>query len=85
MNKNISRYVLVFGFLLISIPGMISARQILVPMDASQTNHLKAYGLIYNHISAGNEAQWLLNYRGGSFLTPHSDQVIRNARQEAFI
>lgn len=80
MTLNQTRYILVFCILLIILPGVITARQILVPMDASQTNHLKAYGLIYNHISAGNEAQWLLNYRGGSFLTPHSDQVIRNAR-----
>jgi hypothetical protein len=65
---------------LLFLPKVLSARQILVPMDASQTNHLKAYGLIYNHISLGNEAQWLLNYRGGSFMTPYSDAVVRNAR-----
>lgn len=80
MKIHRNHYFLVIWMLLITIPEMISARQILIPMDASQTNHLKAYGLIYNHISAGNEAQWLLNYRGGSFMTPHSDQVVRNAR-----
>lgn len=55
-------------------------RQILIPMDASQTNHLKAYGVIYNHIAEGSEAQWLLNYRGGSFMAPYSDQLLRRAR-----
>jgi hypothetical protein len=62
------------------MPQNSLARQILIPMDAAQTNHLKAYGLIYNHITEGNEAQWLLNYRGGSFMTPYSDAVVRNAR-----
>lgn len=56
------------------------ARQILIPMNASQTNHLKAYGLIYNHLNQGGEAQWLLNYQGGSFMAPYSDELLRNAR-----
>lgn len=56
------------------------ARHILIPMDATQTNHLKAYGVIYNHVASGSEAQWLLNYRGGSFMAPYSDQLLRSAR-----
>lgn len=60
--------------------SMALARHILVPMDAGQTNHLKAYGLIYNHVKDGNEAQWLLNYRGGSFMAPYSETLLRNAR-----
>lgn len=48
----------------------VSARAsyLLVPMDDSQTNHLKAYGLTYWVLQQGGEAQWLLNYRSGSFL-----------------
>ncbi len=41
---------------------------ILVPMDEVQTDHLRAYGVIYWAISRGYEVDWLLNYRGGSFL-----------------
>jgi len=48
------------------------AAQILVPMDESQKAHLKAYGLTYWVLAKGGEAQWLLNYRGGSFMFPHS-------------
>ncbi len=40
----------------------------LVPMDLSQTNHLKAYGLAYYLLTQGMQVEWLLNYRGGSFL-----------------
>jgi hypothetical protein len=62
------------------LPASLAARQILIPMNASQTNHLKAYGLIYNHINLGGEAQWLLNYQGGSFMAPYSEELLRNAR-----
>tara|TARA_R110002072_G_scaffold100188_2_gene220584 strand:- start:12896 stop:14152 length:1257 start_codon:yes stop_codon:yes gene_type:complete len=47
------------------------ASQILIPMDESQTNHLKAYGLSFYLLENGVVIEWLLNYRGGSFLTPH--------------
>ena len=45
--------------------------QILIPMDDSQSNHLKAYGLSFYLLENGVVIEWLLNYRGGSFLTPH--------------
>ncbi len=45
--------------------------QILIPMDETQTNHLKSYGIAYFLLENGISIEWLLNYRGGSFLTPH--------------
>jgi hypothetical protein len=48
-------------------------------MDGSQSNHLRAYGLVYSSITAGERAEWLLNYRGGSFLLPGVEHVKRNA------
>lgn len=39
-----------------------------LPMDESQTNHLKAYGVTYWVLDQGIQAKWLLNYRGGSFM-----------------
>lgn len=46
------------------------AQWLLIPMDEKQTNHLKAYGLTYWALEAPREyrAEWLLNYRCGSFL-----------------
>ena len=44
------------------------ATSILIPMDASQTNHLKAYGLAYFALRKDISVDWLLNYRGGSFM-----------------
>jgi hypothetical protein len=45
--------------------------QLLIPMDDSQSNHLKAYGIAYWTLENGLTIEWLLNYRGGSFLMPH--------------
>lgn len=44
---------------------------ILIPMDEQQTNHLKAYGIAYYLLENEVVIEWLLNYRGGSFLCPH--------------
>jgi hypothetical protein len=44
-------------------------------MDDAQRNHLKAYGLAYFSIKHDVAVQWLLNYRGGSFLIPFSTSI----------
>lgn len=51
---------------------------LLVPMDDAQTNHLKAYGIAYAAIQRAGRSEWLLNYRGGSFLLP-DDPTTRRA------
>jgi len=51
------------------------AVRILIPMDESQKDHLKAYGISYWVLEKGGEAEWLLNYRGGSFLFSHSQEL----------
>ncbi len=49
----------------------VSAAYILIPMDDSQKNHLKAYGVAYWVLEKEVEAWWLLNYQGGSFAFQH--------------
>ena len=44
------------------------AAYILIPMDETQKNHLKAYGIAYWILTNQMEVDWLLNYRGGSFM-----------------
>jgi hypothetical protein len=44
-------------------------------MDEMQKNHLKAYGLAYFVLKKEIDVDWLLNYRGGSFLIPYSAEV----------
>jgi len=55
-------------FLLVLSSFISHAASILIPMDESQKNHLKAYGIVYKTLQQSTEADWLLNYRGGSFL-----------------
>src|SRR5258707_7369225 len=52
---------------------------LLIPMDDTQSDHLKAYGLTYRVIGAGLKAEWLLNYHGGAFLLPDADAIRRDA------
>ncbi len=49
----------------------LSAAFILIPMDNTQKNHLKAYGIAYWTLEQQVEVSWLLNYRGGSFMFKH--------------
>jgi len=62
-------YILFFLCVLLAIPARAS--YMLVPMDDSQKNHLKAYGVAYWILTNEIEVDWLLNYRGGSFLFKH--------------
>lgn len=45
-----------------------TAAYILIPMDIGQKNHLKAYGIAYYVLTNNLEVDWLLNYKGGSFM-----------------
>ncbi|MGB0249727.1 MAG: asparagine synthetase B [Flavobacteriales bacterium] len=65
-----SRLVVAMAVGLFSISIAHSA-QLLIPMDDTQSNHLKAYGLAYWLLEQQVEVEWLLNYRGGSFLVPN--------------
>mgnify|MGYP003335611643 FL=1 len=59
-------------------PSQAHAR-LLVPMDDAQANHLKAYGLTFSVLERGGSCEWLLNYRGGSFLLPEDAATVREA------
>ncbi|NCG29026.1 MAG: asparagine synthetase B [Bacteroidetes bacterium] len=50
-------------------------KHLLVPMDDGQANHLKAYGVAYWALEREVEVEWLLNYRGGSFLIEHYSDI----------
>ncbi|WP_242009237.1 asparagine synthetase B [Robertkochia solimangrovi] len=57
------------------------ASYILIPMDAeTQENHLKAYGLTYWVLEKELKVKWLLNYRGGAFLMPDTEEVRRECQ-----
>ena len=54
--------------------------KILIYMDLNQTDHLKAYGITYRALTKSYKADWLLNYKGGSFLIDYSDELAAECR-----
>ncbi len=73
--------------LLMFLAISVEANRLLIPMDESQTNHLKAYGIAYWVLEHDIQIDWLLNYRGGSFMLPHnstfeSELLIRGVSYE---
>jgi hypothetical protein len=67
--------------LVVLISNWAKASQLLIPMDESQKNHLKAYGLSFWLLNSQNqEVEWLLNYRGGSFLIANTSSTERECK-----
>lgn len=52
--------------------NQLMAIQIMIPMDETQKQHLRAYGIAYYLLDKGIEVDWLLNYKGGSFMFPYN-------------
>jgi hypothetical protein len=62
-------------FCLLLICRVASANYIFIPMDEKQTDHLKAYGIAYWILKKDTEVDWLLNYRGGSFMAKYHPAI----------
>ena len=75
----LNRFILSIA-VLIFLVNIAHADKILINMDLKQTDHLKAYGIAYWVLSQGHKVDWLLNYRGGSFMTDASDAVGERCR-----
>ena len=77
--KNIKRYIIVLIIMMLALPKIFAA-YILIPMDETQTNHLKAYGVAYWVLERQVEISWLLNYKGGSYLMPYHEMFERECK-----
>ncbi|GAB3165359.1 hypothetical protein GCM10027291_08480 [Telluribacter humicola] len=56
------------------------ANSILIPMDDKQANHLKAYGIAFSILKQDLDVDWLLNYRGGSFMIKYTSTAEKECR-----
>ena len=80
-NQNSSPFSLrlsAFTFLLLALtllPILSRAASILIPMDEEQKDHLKSYGIAFWTLKNGAEIDWLLNYRGGSFMMKYDKKI----------
>ena len=72
-----SKYSFVIVILLISVTCFAD---ILIPMDNTQTDHLKAYGVAFKSLKNHRNVKWLLNYRGGSFLLEAGQDEINDCK-----
>jgi len=62
-------------FLLLTASKLSFANYVFIPMDTKQVNHLKAYGIAYWILKNDIEVDWLLNYRGGSFMCKYQPAI----------
>jgi hypothetical protein len=72
MNRSI-KYLLAFALYL--LPQITRAASILIPMDEEQKDHLKSYGIAFWTLKNGQSVDWLLNYRGGSFMMSYDKKL----------
>lgn len=80
MRRFASTCIVLLFCLSVGFSGPVQGQDVLVPMDDAQTNHLKAYGAAFWILTQNQEADWLLNYRGGSFLMNASDALEEELR-----
>jgi len=66
--------------LLILSANLLWPQKLLIPMDSAQRDHLKAYGVTFWALRRGVNVEWLLNYRGGSFLTDAVPDIKRECQ-----
>jgi len=67
------RSLILLFIILLARPAF--SNYIFIPMDEKQTNHLKAYGIAYWILKGDMEVDWLLNYRGGSFMCKYQPRI----------
>ncbi len=67
MRRSRCASVLLIVVMALLVISSTTSASYLIPMDLSQTDHLKSYGVAYWAIEKGYRVEWLLNYRGGSF------------------
>lgn len=60
------------GLIIACVPLSVQADYLLLPMDERQSDHLKSYGIAYWILTYEVPVDWLLNYRGGSFLCKYN-------------
>ncbi|MFH1372725.1 MAG: asparagine synthetase B [bacterium] len=70
------RHILVLLLIGTLAPVTAEAASLLIPMDDTQTDHLKAYGVVYKSLDKGYTGEWLLDYRSGSFLLDNSEEIV---------
>lgn len=65
-----------FTFLILLFVSLrVNAAYLVIPMDETQKNHLKAYGVAYKALTMEYDVDWMLNYKGGAFSMRASEEM----------
>lgn len=80
MKHAMRHIVLIIAIVLGGAVRAAAQAKLLIPMDNSQSDHLKAYGLAYWALSKNLPVDWLLNYRSGAFMLDYADFVAAECR-----
>ena len=79
--RTLKDWKMFFFIVFLGMFGSVQATRILIPMDESQKNHLKSYGIAFWILDKQkSEVLWLLNYRGGSFMTNYNADAERECK-----
>lgn len=73
---------IIFALVFLFCSILPAQAKILIFMDLEQTDHLKAYGITFHALQKEVKADWLLNFRGGSFLIDYSNEIANECRLE---
>src|SRR5688500_12236575 len=80
IKRSISVLALFFATFVACVSMASAQAKVLIAMDNTQTDHLKAYGIAYWALAKGIQVDWLLNYRSGSFMIDYADIVAAECR-----
>ena len=81
MKENIpGRGMALVSWMMVMATIALPQGKLMIPMDLQQTDHLKAYGIAYWALTKNFEVDWLLNYRGGSFMLDENPVVAAECR-----
>ena len=67
----------IFQLTIIILFNIVFSQKLIIPMDTNQTDHLKAYGLTFWILESNTNVDWILNYRGGSFMFDSTPEIIQ--------
>lgn len=68
MKKIITALLVVFSI------NIAHANYVFIPMDDTQTDHLRAYGVAYKVLESNDEMYWMLNFKGGAFMFKYRNE-----------
>ncbi len=73
-------YIFFLVLFILGTDSELSAQKILISMDINQNDHLKSYGVAFWTLEHDINVEWLLNYKGGSFLIAYSPDIEKECR-----